>query len=477
MSFGPRFINVLDEYFRGVFLPDITGVLERFVHDRDGPLAVYLSRPAVISRNLALPPRITLMFGPEGKLAITRGVHLSIEGETDLGRDLRFILGPDAQALLFGPLDAIRPEWFRGAVVLRGEEDGFISDQSAVTEYSDDRAIEAAVGCTIARIERGVAPVPIKLAGPYRLRRPVRIPDRAAGEEIELFFEGRHPRGDDELTPTFRRHRDSYTAHALWSVGAGVRIRARHIAFEARTAEELPPGADPAAVVHTGFVDGTLYERCTFFFDQGVGVWCEARQDAQRDPRSRGVPERISFVGCCFQSEPVGAPGTTLKLVDAGPSRLRIDGCSFRGDAAAMIAAVSGLVDVAGCDFHNEPNASKRSPTQAGVDLLLGTSARDASKPSGMPGPLVLNLTHVQTRSIRHLSGMRQNTPGGSVVSLSGLVARRRSFVESGAVPIIRWQGALGDGFLLQGSDVEGPVVRPEDPDGRLANVVATRLR
>lgn len=125
-------------------------------------------------------------------------------------------------------------------------------------------------------------------------------------------------------------------------------------------------------------------------------------------------------------------------------------------------------------DFHNEPTGDPRS---AGVDLLVGSDARVGSKDQKDLGPLVLNLMHVQSRSVRHLQGSRVGARGDSVVSLSGLVSRRRSFSNDRSVPVIRWQGALGDRFLLQGSDVTGPIVGPTNAQGAVTEALATRLR
>jgi hypothetical protein len=230
------------------------------------------------------------------------------------------------------------------------------------------------------------------------------------------------------------------------------------VGFDARGDLALPPGDDRAAIELDGYVDGSAFEHCSFFLDRGVGVWCAAREDTARPQADLGVPERVSFSHCWFQYDPIAARGVALKFAEAGPARLRVDGCAFRGDATAMIAAVCGMLDVSGCDFHNRPASGQG---EAGVDLVLGSEARDVSETTRARPlePLVLNEVHVQSRSERHLRGVRANASGGSVLAITGLVSRRPARASGSAPAVISWRGAVGDTCLIQGSDVSGTVV------------------
>lgn len=476
MSFGPRFKNLLEEIGTTEVLPDLFAKLTECLSLPAGPWTLYLSRTASLSESIVLPRRFSVVFGPGATLLLGRSeadlnpVTLEIQGEVDLGIERRFVtVRSESRVILSGPLDAVRPEWFRSSRPVPG------SAASPVSEVSDDVALREALRCLRDRVERGAPSVPIRLQGNYLLREAMVIP----AAEAEYVFEGRFPKGDGGLPATFQRHPASTSDHALWIVRPGARVRATLVGFDARGDAELPRGPDIAAVIHQGYVDGSRFDHCTFFVDRGIGVWCEAREDAQRPVGDQGLPERITFLNCWFQMEPIGAPGVGIHLAEAGAARLRVDGCSFRGDAAAMVEVVSGMLDVTACDFHNEPWAAFRAGEFYGVDLRVGLVARSRAEVArGRPlAPLMVNVVHVQTRSPRHFEGVRQNAPGDSVVSFTGLVARRKRLTATDSLPVIRWVGVRGDQFLLQGSDVSGPVIGPVDERGNLETVLATRSR
>lgn len=461
-DFGVRFVNLSDDPRLSTVDPSGIDLAARlratlgFPELREGPVTLYLSLPTRFRGELTLESRFSLLFGPAAFVAMARGSTWTVEGEVDLGILPRFAMEPDARVLLLGPIECLRPEWW------------------GVGQFADG-ALAATIACAIARAEAGVSQVPIRLLGPYRLEQTLSIGPRPHDAEVALTFEGSHPRGDAELSPTFSRHPESRTRFPLWRINAGIILRVQGVAFDLRLPEA--PDAevlDFGGVVHAGVTSRLHYERCTFFSDRGTAVWVAARvDDGTRAAWHRGMVDRAVFSDCWFQLEERGArDGIGIKVAEEGPLRLRVDGCVFRGSAAGMIAFAGGMVEVVGCQFHNESRdgtAITKEPARKdgrvvnagrfwpGPDLLIGALARDDTEVNTRAelAPLGLLMTHVQSRSPRLLCGVRTDATADSFVTLTGVVSRPEGAVEDLPASIF-WRGACGGGIVVQGCDIRG---------------------
>lgn len=394
-----------------------------------GPLTLYLPISVSLLHNLTIPSRCEWMMGPGAVITLAPGVLLRIEGAVDLGLEPRFAVGEGASVRLLGPLEAIRPEWWM--------------------TVGPDVALDEAAYTAVARADAGRPLVAIRLVGPYLLRRTWDLGALAQGRSMRFELEGRHPRGDTALRPTFLHHPASEGGFPLLRTRGGVSVRATHVAFDTTVVRAGDEGAN-AAVEHTGVIDGVTYLRCSFF-----GTAAQIARSAPDAQDADDLPT-VLFDGCWFQAGTRDRPADTMLWVDpAWPMRLHVNVCSFVGTARVMIAMSAGALDLSGAVFDNVGP----DPAQL-VDLDLSSEPTLPAKRGGRF--LTVNELHVRTRGQRHLHAERDLSDAAAVVSMTGVVHDPiPADTPAVRLPVIRWRGPLGAPLLLQGCHFASPLDLP----------------
>lgn len=483
MGLGPRFANMLDPAANTdggePELGAISSLFERFrtavEHYRQGgPCTLYLGANARLDdggtgqgATLDLPAFVTLRLAPGARLSLDPKVSLIIRGPTDLGLWPRFELAAGAEVRLLGPLEGIRPEWW----------------MSSTDEPAD--AVERAVGAALHRIEAGVVAVPVLLHGPYRLGRTVWIAPRPAGQEIGLAFRGRHPVGDTDVEATFCRS-GRFPAHwALLRVGAGVRTQMTHVGFDARFEQDQLITLDEGVVLHDGLVDGTTYDRCTFVSDGTSAL----RVTPRASDGEAGGAAALSLSRCWVHCI-AGARWATvvLRVDDAGPLALRLDGCTFRGDAYAFVGLADGSLEATGCDMANQAPLVYRSfdlwpfKDQTGVivpdgtqtDFALGLAADPSpdAKPPERPVRVNVALTHHRSASRQMVvASFRDRTHCGPIVVNNAVHRPPTDPFDSIGASIVCRGPLSAAGIVLVGCDLGAKVdLGGASPGARLVN-------
>lgn len=452
MAFSDRFINVMDISTGPFNVPEDdlgTRALLGLAQFRDGPVTLYIGKSAVLRGGLDLPERAEVMMAPGAVVRLEGAAFWIIRGDTDFGVERRFDAAPGTRVEILGALDAIRPEWWWGS-------------------GPADAALEASIEVARARFAAGAPSAPIRLVGSYRLSRPwvIRPPVAAS---MRVVIEGMYPKGDVTLSPTLAAARSGVEAFPLVRIEAGASVIARHVAFDSAGPTYVSDVGDPpAAVDHAEGAGACTYERCTFFYGVADAMRIRARTNDTEEPRT-------TLMDCWFHCvSEVPASAFAVRASGGSATRLRVDGCSFKGPASAMVAIESGLCEVVACDFDNG-----RDISDPGTDIAAGFAAlsgRDSKRGTITQtlGGLVLTETHVRSRSPRHLVGDREGQWPDSAVTLTGVV-HEPHVVDVAARPnSVDWIGPIGGGLLIQGCDI-GSMVRCEGPDNIV--VVASTLR
>lgn len=444
--FGDRFINLMELRY-AVLGADLSArLIEALrVAPGGGPLTIYLAGALVLTDTVEVPERCLWFMGPGGSVSLRRGARLDVLGAVDLGFEPRFFVEGGARVRLLGPLEVIRPEWWIGPA---------------------DEQLRLAVELVAERARQRREAAAIRLLGPYVLRYAIDLTRAADGQEIAFEFQGRHPVGDSVLSPTLIRGPEMNATDPLVVAQDVGPVRFERVAFDTTTSDEREPDPlAPAPAVDAWRGAATLdFVRCTFFGVKGVAVATRATGDARR----------VTARECWFQV------GTTVRLGQfgvrcSGDTRLRLDGCTFVGRSYSMIEVISGMVDVVGCLFDNQddsvdPGADLRVVDPAPAFRLIengGTFTTTDGDASRVAGPEVwvdwvqINLTHVRTRSFRHLMSSRVKRP--TTVSLTGVVQEspladplRRSVPAA-----VHWEARLTNSMLLQGCHFTGPISVP----------------
>ena len=394
-----------------------------------GPLTLYLPVSMTLQQNLTIPSRCEVMMGPGVVITLAPSVLMRIEGAVDLGLEPRFAVGDGAAVRLLGALECIRPEWWMTG--------------------GADAALDEAAHTAVARADAGRPLVAIRLVGPYLLRRTWDLGALAQGRAMRFELEGRHPRGDAALRPTFLHHPASEGGFPLLRTRVGVSVRAVHVAFDT-TVERSGVDEVDVAVEHNGEVDGVTYLRCSFF-----GTAARIARSAPDGERTTELPT-VLFDGCWFQAGTRDRSADAMLRVDpTWPVRLHVNVCSFAGSARAMVEMSVGVLDLSGAVFDNVGP----DPRQL-VDLDLSSGS---SVPVDHAGRfLTVNEVHVRTRGQRHLHAERDLSDAAAVVSMTGVVHDPIPADTPGVrLPVIRWRGPLGAPLLLQGCHFASPLDLP----------------
>lgn len=416
-----------------------------------GPCTLYIGASAVLSADLDLLDRFTVVFGPGAKVTVAAGVAWTIRGSVDLGSEARFVMASGARVSLLGPLERILPEWW---------------DPSVDADAALARAFELAAQ----RIVEEAPQAPVELVGPYHLRRPLDLRSPTNGE-VEYVVHGRHPRGDAALRPTLAYASPSNADFPLVTLREGVRLLARRVAFDATSRREPSKRRSrvPPAIEIPERSSGTTLERCTFFVEHGgaIGVGASAVSTAAAPSVEH---RRLSLRECWFESFAANPANVSMIAVAPGARvRLGVDGCTLRGAARAMVTMASGVCEVIGSDFENR-SAANADP---GVDFELGGAPGASSDTEG----LMFSEIHTRSYSFRHLTGESASIASwSSTICLTGVVHAPRygDLAANLRPPAVTWSGFLENEILVQGCDIAGTLLAPRP--NRVA-LLATTLR
>lgn len=452
MAFSDRFINVMEVSTAPFSVPadDLgTRAMISLAQRREGPVTLYIGKSAVLRGSLDLPERVEVMMAPGAVVRLEGTSVWTIRGDTDLGIERRFEVPAGARVDLLGALDAIHPEWWG-------------------VDGAADAALEASIELARTRFAWEMPSASIRLLGSYRVSRPwvIRPPGSTS---MRVVVEGMYPKGDVTLSPTLAATRTGVEAFPLMRVERGASVIVRHVAFDATDRIFVRDGDDPPAAADQAEGSAVCsYERCTFFHGVADAVRIRTPQDDSLEPRT-------TFTDCWFQcvsSTPTEA--VAIRASGGAMTRLRVDGCSFKGPASAMLAVAAGLCEVIACDFDNGRDiADPGADVAAGFTALTGLDAKRGGVTQTLGG-LVLTETHVRSRSPRHLVGNRGGQWPDSAVTLTGVVHEPRVGDVAERPPSIDWVGPIGGGLLIQGCDL-GSMVRCEGPDN--VAVVASTIR
>lgn len=452
MEFADRFINLL---LTDTLTPldDLTGPLQSALTVASrGPMTLYIGRTCWLRESVTIPANFEVLFAPGAVILLAAGVELRILGSVDLEAGHHFALSAGAHVILMGPLEAVYPEWWGG---------------------SPRQQLEAAVAMVSMRLREGASLVPIALLGPYPLDATFTIQPSGsdaktatvAGRPVMTFvFDGRFPRGDAVLEPTFGYAVGVEQNFPLVRVPAGVNLQMRCVGFEGARGVVATDAFDVVLSSDSSDYATITLDRCSFFVhDSG------ALSLATMAPRAGGSPRLPDVVlkDCWFYSEAVQQTAervTMIRSTEGIGVRLRAEGCSFVGPARSVLAIPHGHCEVTNCDFANRDGSS----AVLGVDIRVGPeatsstdglSAREA--PEGAPASVVLHETHVRSRSFRHLLGSESlgassvyEHAGGLV--LTGFVQHTLNPGESDPrpenqlAPFVEWRSLRSP--LLQGS-------------------------
>ncbi len=249
-------------------------------------------------------------------------------------------------------LERVHPEWW-GA-----------GDPSDPARPSDSEALTAALHAALRdRLRAGATgraplrPLPVELRGSYTLRQTLTIDASGMGSEQGLELRGAAGAPD---APTFQCAEAFPFGDAMMVVRQMKAVVLDDLRFDGGalaetclvitdrllpTGGEEPPGV-PADRPH-------VLRRCEFRGALGALVSYAVSAPPATEPRLRS--EGIHFEHCAFR--PGGmrheSPGAALEVNGPPTTAVEVRGCTFRGEASAMIHATTCTLTVASCHFHN----------------------------------------------------------------------------------------------------------------------------
>lgn len=516
MTLGSTFINVQNDdvstgddpiAFRWGSLTDRLERLALGLGDQPGQWTLYLSRSDTLNRDISIPKNLLLYMAPGVVIRVGYALTWTLHGPTDLGSERRFSLDRRARIRLLGPLDDVRPIWWR--------ESGDDPD--------DTSAIQAAVGVVLDRADLGLPQATILLQRPYWLDGTVTVrweDPSNTGDGREVIVRGRHPLGLVGQPGSLNRRLSASTGRPLLRTRGAVRLVLQDVGiFD--DSETLGAASSRAGVLLdlAGDVDGTVIERCTLsggsasllrirhlpaatlneqetviaMLDGTVSVTEDQRASLiSMLDRSRAGRVRISH--CVFSRFVRIVGNDAVAVLRGAPVLLILSGSTFSCNAGNCIGIATGTVQAEDCYFGRERKPAddqfldaKYTPTrfsERGKDVLRAHQwaaivAGEVSPPRHPPptplSGISIIATHLTIRGLAVLSG------GPLSADCGVLDATFVNVVQSGTFPgefVVDLRGdAPGGALTLNGCALGGyVVVSVTDPGMFRIFDVGTRL-